>query len=75
MRNEWTGISVCVMSGLVHVRNEWTGISVCVYVCGEYRNLVLHVANIEMLCCLASMEKNIVLFVMSIELLCCPWRV
>ena len=35
----------------------------------------MSVANIEILCCLASMEKNIVLFVMSIELLCCPWRV
>ena len=73
MRNEWTGISVCVMSGLVHERNEYW--YMCVIICGEYRNLVLHVANIEMLCCLASMEKNIVLFVMSIELLCCPWRV
>ena len=29
MGNEWTGISVCVMSGLVIecVYNEWTGIS------------------------------------------------
>ena len=53
------------------MRNEWTCISVCMYVCGEYRNLVLHVANVEILCCLASMEKNIVLFVMSIETSCC----
>ena len=31
MRNELTGISVCVMSGLVlRVRNEWAGIKVCV---------------------------------------------
>ena len=31
MRNEWAGIKVCVMSGLVlSVRNEWAGIKVCV---------------------------------------------
>ena len=41
-----------------------------IVVCGEYRTLVLSVASIDILCCLASMEK-ILLFVVSIELLCC----
>ena len=34
-------------------------------ICGEYINLVLYVASIEILFCLASMEK----------ILCCLWRV
>ena len=32
----------------------------------------MSVVSIEILCCLASMEKNIVLSVASIEILCCP---
>ena len=43
--------------------------------CGEYRNLVLSVTSIEILCCLATIESCVVsgeycLFVLSIEVLC-----
>ena len=52
MRNEWTGISVCVMSGLVHVRNEWTGISMCVMSGLVLVCACMSVVSIEILCCM-----------------------
>ena len=69
MRNEWTGINVCVMSGLVLacVCISVTSIESCVLrgrYSGEYRNLVLCVASIES--CVVCDEYRI---------LCCRRRV